>query len=160
MTILQHKPYFVKVATKRVGGGQKCPKLWPRGFWMTPVNGYAIIMKISNRCAFCTPKYQFIKLKILCTFQGESTKAKQTFKPKVFGTRTVSAVKDHQKTMYCTLCSAVRTLFYYYFYYSDSKLYIDKMWIENIMSNFFAPVVQKNYEKIFNRRGYNYLILA
>ena len=33
MTILLHKPYLVKVTAK---GGQKCPKMWPRGLWMTP----------------------------------------------------------------------------------------------------------------------------
>ena len=35
MTILLHKPYFVKVITKW-GGGQKYPKILPPGLWMTP----------------------------------------------------------------------------------------------------------------------------
>ena len=35
MTILLHKPYLVKVTTKGEGG-QKYPKIWPRGLWMTP----------------------------------------------------------------------------------------------------------------------------
>ena len=33
MTVLKYKPYLVKVTTK---GGQKYPKICPRGLWMTP----------------------------------------------------------------------------------------------------------------------------
>ena len=34
MTILLHKPFWIKVTTKG-GGRQKYSKIWPRGLWMT-----------------------------------------------------------------------------------------------------------------------------
>ena len=37
MSILLHKPYFVKVSAKEEGdGGSKIPKIYPRGLLMVP----------------------------------------------------------------------------------------------------------------------------
>ena len=49
MTILLNKPYLVKVTTKGEEG-QKYPKIWPRGLWMTPISRLVYVVNCRLLC--------------------------------------------------------------------------------------------------------------